>query len=330
MPIYLFWGDDDFAIAQAVKQLQQTVLDSQWSQFNYDRLAGDEPDAAIQALERSMTPVFGTGERLVWLVDTPLFQSCSEDLLSRLQQTFPAIPSSSHLLLTCAKKPDARLKSTKLLQKHADIREFSLIPPWKTAELVEQVQKVARQVGVKVAPAATQLLAELVGNNTRQLWSELEKLRLYRGEKTAPIDVDTVARLVNVSTQSSLKLAETICTGNSDRALRIVADLIDRNEPALKIVATLVGQFRIWTIVKLKLEAGERDDKAIAAAADIANPNRLFHLRKQLQPLSSSQLLATLPILLELELNLKRGSESIAALERQIIQLCQVFVHSCP
>lgn len=325
MPIYFFWGDDDFAIAQAVKQLQQTILDPNWSSFNYDKISGDEPDGTIFALNQAMTPVFGAGGRLVWLVDSSICHSCSEALLSRLQQTLPAIPNTSHLLLTSQKKPDARLKSTKLLQKYADIREFSLIPPWKTTELVEQVKQVAGQVGVNLTPAAAHLLAELLGNNTRQLWGELEKLRLYRGENFHPIDTDIVTQLVNGSAQNSIKLAETISNGNADLALGIVADLINRNEPALRIVATLVGQFRTWAIVKLKLEAGERDEKAIATAADIANPNRVFHLRKQVQSFSSRQLLATLPVLLELEMNLKKGAEPISTLQMQIVKLSQLL-----
>jgi DNA polymerase III subunit delta len=328
MPIYFFWGDDDFAIALAVQHLQKTVLDPNWSQFNYDKIPANETDATSLALIQAMTPVFGMGERLVWLVDTTIAQSCSEDLLLRLQQTLPAIPSTSHLLLTSTKKLDSRLKSTKILQKYADIREFSLIPPWKTAELVKQVRQVAREVGVTLTPDASELLAELVGNNTRQLWSELEKLRLYNASKTTAIDAEVVGKLVNGSSQSTLQLGETICSGNVDRALGTIADLVNRNEPPLKIVAALVGQFRTLAIVKLKIEAGERDEKAIATAAEIANPKRIFILRKQIQGLSSRQLLASLPILLELELALKRGADPISTLQTQAVKLCQIFGHS--
>jgi DNA polymerase III delta subunit len=78
-----------------------------------------------------------------------------------------------------------------------------------------------------------------------------------------------------------------------------------------------VGQFRTWAIVKLKIEEGEKDDKNIAAAAEIANPKRLYFIRKEIQSFSSKQLLATLPILLELEYRLKRGAEPLATLQHQ-------------
>lgn len=327
MPIYHFWGDDDFAIAQAVKHLLENVLDSNWLQFNFDKISGDESDAMIHALNRAMTPVFGMGGRLVWLFETSICHHCSEDLLSRLEQTLPAIPSNSHLLLTATKKPDSRLKSSKLLQKYANIQEFSLISPWKTEELKAQVRQFAKEIGVILTSDATQLLAESVGNNTRQLWNELKKLHLYQGEKNMPITPDIVATLVHANTQNSLQLANAIRSGNTSQALVLVADLINRNEPALKIVATLVGQFRTWTLVKLKIETGERSEKAIAAAADIANPNRIYPLRKELQSISSRQLLASFPILLDLELKLKSGADPIPTLQTQIVQLCQVFSH---
>lgn len=325
MPIYLFWGDDDFAIAQAVKQLRQTILDPSWSQFNDDKISGDAPNAFTQALNQVMTPVFGIGGRLVWLTDTTITQQCSEELFTQLKRTLPNIAQTNHLLLTSSSKPDARLKSTKLLQEYACIREFSLIPPWKTEELVNQVQQVAQKVGVNLTTATHQFLAESIGNNTRQLWNELEKLQLFGQNQTQPLAPDQVTVLVNVNTQNSLQLAAAIRNGNQEKALGLVTDLINRNEPALKIVATLVGQFRTWAIVKLKLEAGERNEKAIATAAEISNPKRIYFLRQEVQSLSSHQLLATLPILLTLEFNLKQGAEPLAMLQTKIIELCHLF-----
>lgn len=124
MPIYLYWGEDDFAIQTAAASLRDQVLDPQWVSFNYTLLPPEQSDAVIQGLNQVMTPPFGAGSRLVWLVDTTLCQHCSEDLLTELKRTLTVIPENSVLLLTCSSKPDGRLKSTQLLQKSAYIREF--------------------------------------------------------------------------------------------------------------------------------------------------------------------------------------------------------------
>lgn len=330
MTIYLYWGEDDFALEKAVDALRKRVLDSQWASFNYDKILPDQADAIIQGLNQAMTPPFGAGGRLVWLVNTTLCQHCSEELLTELKRTIPVIPESSVLLLTTPNKPDGRLKSTQLLQKSADIREFSLIPPWKTDQLLQKVRQFAQENGVKLTDQAAQLLAESVGNDTRRLFSELEKLQLYvqpdleeKGH-TRVVDVDAVAALVTANTQNSLQLAAAIKAGHTAIALGLVADLINHNEPALRIVATLIGQFRTWLWVKLMTEAGERDEK-IAQAAEVGNPKRVYFLRQDVKSLTLHQLSETLPLLLELEVSLKRGSDSLSALQSKVIQLCQLY-----
>lgn len=324
MPTYLFWGEDDFTIAQAIEQLKQKIIDPNWSQFNYQKISGDSTDSVTEALNQAMTPVFGTGGRLVWLSETTVFQSCSEALLVELQRTLPLIPTDTHLLFTTRKKADGRLKSTKLLQKYADIREFSLIPPWKVEAISRRVQQFSQTIGVKLTREAKELLADAVGNNSRQLWNELEKLKLYTNTNHQTIEAPVVARLVVANTQNSLQLANAIRQGKQNQALQLVTDLLNRNEPALRIVATLIGQFRTWIQVKLMVEKGERDEKKIAVAAEVRNFKRIYFLRQEVKSLSVQQLIATLPILLELEVALKQGSEPLATLQTQVVKLCQV------
>jgi DNA polymerase-3 subunit delta len=320
MPVYLFWGEDDWAIAKAVKKLVATIIDPEWKDFNYHKA-----ETVIEALDQVMTPAFGLGERLVWLDKTSICQNCPENILGELTKTLPVIPATNHLLLTSDSKPDRRLKSTKLLEKYAEIKEFSLIPPWNTEELQQKIRELAQEVGVKLTHDAIELLADSVGNNTRQIWQELEKLSLIALSYPQPLETEIVASLVNVSNRNSLQLATAIRLGKIEKAIGIVSELINQNEPALKIVATLVGQFRTWTIVKLMLEQGEREEKTIASIAEISNPKRIYFLRQEVNSLSSKQLLASLSLLAELEYNLKRGSEPLATLEVAIIQLCAQF-----
>jgi DNA polymerase-3 subunit delta len=344
MPIYLYWGEDEFAIAKAIKTLQQNTLDPTWESFNFDKILPEQSDAVRQALNQAMTPPFGTGDRFVWLVNTTLAQRCPEDVLAELERTLPAIPETTTLLMTSAGKPDGRLKSTKLLQKHAQIQEFSPIPPWKTDLLARQVQHVAQEMGVQLTPGAVEYLVDAVGNNTRQLHSELEKIRMFVGEGSQPIgqpshrssahslakpakplDVDTIAPLVTASAQNSLKLVAAIRQGKTDRALELVADLLRQNEPALRIVSTLVGQFRLRLWIKLMQDIGERDEQTIAKAAELNNPKQLYFLQKELSGISLLQLQRSLPVLLDLEFSLKRSADEILVLQTKVIELCEIF-----
>jgi DNA polymerase III subunit delta len=325
MTIVLYWGDDDFAIAKAVTAIQQSSIDPAWMSFNYEKISPDRDDAVITALNQAMTPPFGMGKRLVWLADTPLTQQCSEQLLAELERTLPNVPDATILLLTSKNKPDGRLKSTKTIQKYAKVQEFALIPPWKTEELIQRVQIVAKELGLKLTKDAIQLLAESVGNNTRQLYLELDKLQLLAGGDGQEIDRVMVSSLVVANTQNSLQLAAAIRQGDVGTSLHLITELINHNEPALKIVATLVGQFRTWLWVKMLLESGEKDDKVIATAAGLGNPKRLFFIKQELHGTTADRLAASLPKLLDLEFSLKRGGETLATLQTCTIELCQIF-----
>ncbi|WP_035985091.1 DNA polymerase III subunit delta [Leptolyngbya sp. KIOST-1] len=323
MPAYYFWGDDDFALQQAVQDLRQRTLDDAWASFNYDVIATDAANGPTQALNQAMTPPFGQGQRLVWLQNTSLGQRCPESTLAEFERTLPQLPDTAVLLLTSLAKPDGRAKFTKLFKTWGEIREFATIPPWKTDQIRQQVVTVAQARQLPLEPATLDLLAEAVGSDTRQLHLELEKLALYWGANPQPIPPAVVAELVTVSTQTSLKLAQALKQGDTPTALTLVNDLLDRNEPALRIVATLVSQFRLWLWLKVLIQAGVQSDAEVAAAAEVANPKRIYFLKQEVRSLSLAQLQRSLPLLLELESDLKQGRDERATLHTKVIELCQ-------
>ncbi|NEZ65427.1 DNA polymerase III subunit delta [Leptolyngbyaceae cyanobacterium CCMR0082] len=325
MPVYFFWGADEFRMKKAVRALCDRNLNPDWASFNYEKIPPEQSDAIIQGLNQAMTPPFGMGKRVVWLVDTPVCQRCSADLVAELERTLPKIPDSAILLLTSSNKPDGRLKSTKLIKKYADIREFDTIPPWKTDQIEHQVYQVAKDVGLQLTPQAAALLGEAIGADTRRLYNELEKLKTYWPQPKQALPPEAVHALVATSTQSSLQLAAALRQGQTDRALTLITELLTRNEPALRIVATLVGQFRTWLWVKLMTESGERDTRAIAQAADIGNPKRIYFLQKEIHGISSSQLQNALRLLLSLEYSLKQGAPETVTLHTKVIELAHCF-----
>lgn len=309
--------------------LRDRALDPDWASFNYDRIAPDLADAPIQALNQAMTPPFGLGQRFVWLFDTSLGQRCSEAVMEELSRTLPAVPENVVLLLTSANKPDGRLKSTKLLNKHADVREFAAIAPWQTDQLITQVKRVSQEMGLRLKPESADLLAEAVGADTRRLYNEVEKLSVYwsaQGKvKTDPLPPEVITRLVAVSTQTSFQLAEALIAGKTDQALGLAHDLLANNEPALRVVATLVSQFRKWLWVSLLAAEGERDIRAIAKAAEINNPKRVYILQKQVRGCSPAQLQRSLSLLLDLEYTLKRGAPDEITLQTKVIEIASCF-----
>ena len=325
MPVYFYWGDDDYQISQAVKKLIDTHVDPMWRDFNYIKIHATTDLEVMDGLNQAVTSPFGMGNRLTWLADTAITQRCSESLLAELERTINHLPEDSCILFTASNKPDGRAKSTKLLQKHAQILEFSLIPPWKTDAISQLVKQAATEIDLKLSSDAVDLLVDAIGNDTRRLTMEMQKLHLSHYGQNKPLTAKEVASLVQASAHNSLQLASAIRISNVSQALTLVAELLRNNEVGLRICATLVGQFRTWLWIKLMQESGERDDKVIAEAAEISNPKRVYFLKQEVQGVNSQKLIRSLSILLRLEADLKHGKDETATLQTAIIELCQAM-----
>jgi DNA polymerase-3 subunit delta len=72
------------------------------------------------------------------------------------------------------------------------------------------------------------------------------------------------------------------------------------------------------------VSAGEHDSKAIATAAEVSNPKRIYFLTKEVQFISLIQLTSTLGVLLDLEVHLKRGADPLLILQTKVIEICQI------
>jgi DNA polymerase-3 subunit delta len=311
MPIHLLWGDDEAARNRAVEALVADRIDPAWASINLSRLDGNDPAQAAQALEEARTPPFASGCRLVVLQRSPFCSSCPAELAARLEDCLGLIPETCHLILVTPGKPDARLRTTKALRKVAEERSFELPAVWDGAGQLELVALTARELGLRLEPAAAEALAEAVGSDSARLASELEKLSLHAGD--GPITAAAVEALIGGRATNSLAVGDALLSGRVAEAIARVDALLAANEPALRIVATLSGQIRGWLWVSLLERSGEQDVAVIAKAAGIGNPRRVFVLRKQIRGRGADQLLGLLRRVLEVEAALKRGSEPGAA-----------------
>lgn len=312
MPIHLYWGDDEAARNRAVEALISKRVDACWQSINLSRLDGSDAGQAAQALSEARTPPFGTGDRVVVLQRSPFCSQCPAELAQQLEACLELIPEQCHLLLVSPGKPDARLRTTKALQKlvkagAASERSFALPAVWDGAGQVELVQRTATELGLRLEPAAAEALSEAIGSDSARLASELEKLALYMGAAT--ITAAAVEALVGSHAANALQVGDALLAGQPAAAIALVDALLAANEPALRIVATLSGQIRGWLWVSLMDRQGEQDVNAIAKAAGIGNPKRIYVMRKQIRGRTPARLLTLLSQLLEVESALKRGSD---------------------
>ena len=322
MPIHLFWGDDEAARTRAVEALINARIDPAWQSINLSRLDGSDAAQAAQALGEARTPPFGGGDRVVLVQRSPFCSQCPAELGQQLEACLELIPDTCHLLLVSSGKPDARLRTTKALQKlvkagDATEQSFALPAIWDGAGQVDLVQRTATEFGLRLEQTAAETLSEAIGSDSARLASELEKLATYVGATPGAaansqplITTAAVRALIGSQAANALQVGDALLAGQPAEAIALVDALLEANEPALRIVATLSGQIRGWLWVSLLDRQGEQDVNAIAKAAGIGNPKRIYVMRKQIRGRPPSRFLGLLSQLLEVESALKRGSEA--------------------
>ncbi|TGH18908.1 MAG: DNA polymerase III subunit delta, partial [Aphanocapsa feldmannii 277cI] len=195
--------------------------------------------AARAALTDVRMAPFGAGGRLLQVLNSPFCSQCPAALVEALERSLDQIPDNCHLLLTSSNKPDARLKSTRLLKQRAHVESFQRPAVWDSGGQRQMVHRVVQAAGLRIDDPGEQALADAVGSDSGRLVQELEKLSLYCGDQ--PIDAQAVALLVSTSSQTSLQVGDALAAGEIPRALQLLDELLAANEPPLRILAGLAA-----------------------------------------------------------------------------------------
>jgi DNA polymerase III delta subunit len=303
-----WWGEDAFAMDQAAARMARELGD-EGSPLEPWRIAADDESVAAEAnpgaaattasgrrtarvleqIEQRVyaAPLFGGGTLVI--VRQPIALMRETQGRDRLLQLVRSVPSGNGLALLDLASGSA--KRTKASEQLADavvaarghVQEF----PALTRDRMERwIAGRATELGVRLEPAAAQLLAERVGAHVREgdvdrrrqsalANSELEKLGLYRpGGSVSAADV---AELVSEAVPGSMwAFLDAVGSRRTRIAVELAARLEAQGSPLPVIVSQLHRRLRDLLVVRELLGAGTR-------------PNELPRLLK-LQPFRAQKL----------------------------------------
>jgi len=333
MPIHLIWGDDYEASNREIEEIIKTVIDPAWKSFNYSQIDGNDPKQNFRALEEIQSAPLGSGGRIVLVRRSPFCNGCSIELASKLEQTIKLIPDNTHLILNNSNKPDKRLKTTKLIQKNIELsnlsqeKSFNLPLPWDINGQRNLVKNIAYRLNLKINHETIDLIVESIGNDSSLINTELQKLALLSAahhkirntNKPQEITKELVKKLIQNNSTNALEIANSLLKGEIIIALNKIQSLLKNGEPALRLITTLTGQSRGWLWVHLLDSQGHLDVKEIATLAGIANPKRIFVIRKQIQGKSLEALLELMKKLLKIEASIKSGTNPINSFKDNLL-----------
>ncbi len=342
MQIHLIWGDDYEACNRAIEDIIQTVIDPSWKSFNYSQTDGNDPKQNFRALEEVQSAPLGNGGRIVLVRRSPFCNGCSIELANKLEQAIKLIPDNTHLILNNSNKPDKRLKTTKLIEKSIQSNTLSkeqsfLLPlPWDINGQRKLVKNILYKLNLKMNQETIDLIVESLGNDSSLINTELQKLSLLSeavDEKSNPnnpreISKELVKKLIQNNSTNALEIANLLLKGEVIIALNKIQTLLKNGEPALKLITTLTGQARGWLWVHLLDSKRNYDVKEIAKLAGIANPKRIFVIRKQIKGKSLEVLLELMKKLLKIEASIKSGNNPIDSFKDNLLTESKILTNN--
>jgi DNA polymerase-3 subunit delta len=233
-PVYYIHGEDDFLVDEAVELLADAAIREADRGFNFDVVDGAEADPRAVVTLASTFPMMS--ERRVVVV-----KNADKINEARVVSGYLENPSASTVLIFAATDPDKRRSMHKALAAGARAIELprlfaNQIPAW--------IQKHAARRGLTIDDAASSLLAEFVGTDLREAWSELEKISVYAGSRKN-LTVEDVQAVSGMTREINLyELHHAMAVRDEGKAMELLERLVDGGQPPIRI-AVSIGFFYI-------------------------------------------------------------------------------------
>ena len=332
MPLQIIWGNDLNACNNFIQDFIGKKVSNNWRELNITNLNGDDENQLNKALDEVLTPPFGEGARVVVLKNNPMFTNKNDEFRIKLEKIYKDIPNNTYLILQNLKKPDSRLKSTKLLQRlikedWASEISFSLPDIWDHEGQKKYLEITAKSMGIKLDKDVAEMVIDSVGNDSYNLINELTKAKIYLSAKSHKdssellLQKNDIKRIFNDHQSNIFKVIDYLLQKKINESLYEIYFLLQKGEPALRLNAGLISQIRIHTIVKLLHNTFEKDNAAICDIANISNPKRIYFIQKKVKNVPKNFLIKLMSNLLHIESLLKQGENPTSVFTENLVNL---------
>lgn len=230
--VYLLYGTNDFAIQKEIEKITKDF--DKMNISKYDLTEDDIKDVISDAETFSMF----ADSKVVIAENAAIFTSSGSGDLETLENYLADINPNTILIFTVnEEKVDERKKITKKIKK--DYKLISFNQNETPNSLVRNLLN-----DYNITSSNINLLIDRVGTNPLILENEVNKIKLYKDDKTV-----TKEDIINLTTKRPeidiFKLIDDIVMKNKDEALEIYNEMLKVNEEPLKIVILLASQFRL-------------------------------------------------------------------------------------
>ena len=211
----------------------------------------------------------------------------SDEELKSFEQYLEDPSSTTKLVIFAEGKLDSKLRLVKMLKRDGQIFE-----------------------GLDFAPKAFDHLLIKSGFHFSEISKNLAFLKSYK--ESGKVSLEDIAEAIPKTLQDNIfDLTQLILQKQIDAARSLVRDLTLQGEDEIKLIAIMLGQFRMFTQVKILADNGRSESQIVAELSDYLgrkmNPFQVKFALKDARGLSLNFLKRTLTCLIETDYQIKSG-----------------------
>ncbi len=261
-PIYLLCGEEPFYIDLISDYIEKNVLTDDEKEFNLTVLFGADTNIDNVVMAARQYPMMSEYQVII------VKEAQSLGRLDALQKYLKQ-PTQSSIIVLCYKhgKPDARQKAVQTIPAVGELFETARL---SDAVLPRWVEGYVTSRGLKIQPAAAELLVEFVGNDLTSIVHNVDKLKIIMEQKSVvEISSDMVSDYTGISREyNNIELKSALAHHDIMKANKI-AEHFAKNPKANSVISTIANLFYFFSNLLAYLTISERDNFAVSRKLNI-------------------------------------------------------------
>lgn len=321
----LFTGADqgqyEVMKTQVLKQIGYDSADLNFAYFDMKEVVYKDVELELVSLP------FFADEKIVILdhfvdITTAKKRFLTDDELKSFEEYLENPSPTSKLVIFAEGKLDSKRRLVKLLKRDAKV--FEAIEP-KEQELRAYFQKWAQEQGLTFDGKSFEQLLIKSSFQFSEIQKNLLFLQSYKADSNIT-EEDIVQAIPKTLQDNIFDLTQLILAKKIDQARDLVKDLTLQGEDEIKLIAIMLGQFRLYTQVKILAESGQTESQMVSSLGHYLgrnpNPYQIKFALRDTRGLSLNFLQDSIRYLIQTDYQIKTGVyEKSYLFEKALLQI---------
>ena len=310
-PILVLTGEDvgqfEWLKKDILKKIGYDPSDLNYSYFDMKEASYDEVELDLVSLP------FFADEKIVILdhlldLTTAKKRNLTDEDLKQFENYLENPSESTRLVIFAEGKLDSKRRLVKLLKRDAQIIEATTP---KEQEVKRYFASQAQELGLQFEGDSLDQLLLKSGYDFGELQKNIALLQAYKED--GQITLEDIEEVVPKSLQDNIfDLTQMILKRQIDQARNLVKDLRLQGEDEIKLIAILLGQFRMFSQVKIFSEECQSESQIVASLSELSgrkvNPYQVKFALRDSRKLSLSFLKQAMMTFIETDYVIKSGT----------------------